>query len=54
MRLADLALTEITEALNRGWGNLDSRAAMMLQEERAGVEVNASHEAIQEALDDAP
>jgi 3-hydroxyisobutyrate dehydrogenase-like beta-hydroxyacid dehydrogenase len=51
MRLASLSLLEITEALNRGWGDLDSRAAMMLQEERAGVEVRATKEAINEALE---
>ncbi|HIN37624.1 MAG TPA: NAD(P)-dependent oxidoreductase, partial [Dehalococcoidia bacterium] len=28
-----------TEAINRGWGDRDSRVAMLLQEERAGVEV---------------
>ena len=39
MRLANLALMEMTEAINRGWGDRDSRVAMLLQEERAGVEV---------------
>ena len=39
MRLANLALMEMTEAINQGWGGRDSRAAMLLQEERAGVEV---------------
>ena len=52
MRLASLALSEMTEALNRGWGDLDSRAAMMLQEERAGVQVRATRESIQAALDE--
>jgi 3-hydroxyisobutyrate dehydrogenase len=28
----------MTQALNRGWGNRDSRVPMLLQEERAGVE----------------
>jgi 3-hydroxyisobutyrate dehydrogenase-like beta-hydroxyacid dehydrogenase len=39
MRVANLALDELTEALNRGWGQRDSRVAMLLQEERAGVEI---------------
>lgn len=39
MRVANLALADLTEALNRGWGDRDSRVAMVLQEERAGVEV---------------
>jgi 3-hydroxyisobutyrate dehydrogenase len=39
MRLANLALEEMTEARNRGWDNLDSRSPMMLQQERAGVKI---------------
>ena len=39
MRLANLALMEMIEAINQGWGDRDSRVAMLLQEERAGVEV---------------
>src|SRR5712692_9870517 len=39
MHAANLALDELTEALNRGWGSRDSRVAMLLQEERAGVEI---------------
>lgn len=39
MRIANLALAEMTEALNRGWGDLDSRVPMRLQEERAGVKI---------------
>jgi 3-hydroxyisobutyrate dehydrogenase len=31
MRVANLALEELTEALNRGWGGRDSRVAMLLQ-----------------------
>ena len=51
MKLANLALAEMTEALNRGWGDRDSRVPMVLQEERAGVQVNTTAEAIREALD---
>ena len=39
MRLANLALEEMTEARNRGWDDLDSRSPMMLQQERAGVKI---------------
>ncbi len=39
MRLANLTLAELTEAMNRGWGERDSRVAMLLQEERAGVDI---------------
>ena len=50
MRLANLALQEITEAINRGWGNRDSRIFMRLQEERAGAEVRVSEETIRDIL----
>jgi 3-hydroxyisobutyrate dehydrogenase-like beta-hydroxyacid dehydrogenase len=38
MRLSSLALQEMTEALNRGWGARDSRVSMLLQQERSGIE----------------
>jgi 3-hydroxyisobutyrate dehydrogenase-like beta-hydroxyacid dehydrogenase len=51
MRLANLTLEEMTEALNRGWSERDSRVAMLLQEERAGVEIKVPEAAIKEVLD---
>jgi 3-hydroxyisobutyrate dehydrogenase len=51
MRLANLTLEELTEALNRGWGERDSRVAMLLQEERAGVEIKIPEEQIRAVLD---
>ncbi|MEM5316480.1 NAD(P)-dependent oxidoreductase [Paraburkholderia sp. JHI869] len=50
MRLANLTLEEMTEALGRGWGEQDSRAFMKLQLERAGVKIAVSHEALEAAL----
>jgi 3-hydroxyisobutyrate dehydrogenase len=50
MRFANLALQEITEAINRGWGARDSRIFMSLQEERAGAEVRVSEDVIREIL----
>lgn len=50
MRLSNLALEELTEAVNRGWSERDSRVAMLLQEERAGVEIKVPRESIQEVL----
>ena len=38
MRLCGLAGLELTEAMNRGWGGLDSQAYLLLQQERAGIE----------------
>ena len=37
MRLTNMALMELTEGLNRGWGARDSRVAALLQQERAGI-----------------
>jgi len=51
MRLANLALMEMTEAINRGWGDRDSRVAMLLQEERAGVEVRVDEDALKAVLE---
>ena len=51
MRLAHLALEELTEALNRGWGERDSRVAMLLQEERAGVEISVADEQLRAVIE---
>ena len=37
MRITNLVLEELTEALNRGWGGRDSKAVMAMQVERAGL-----------------
>ena len=52
MRMASLALMELTEAMNRGWGERDSRVAMLLQQERAGVAIKVDREALRSALRD--
>ena len=51
MRLANMALEEMTEALNRGWGERDSRVSMLLQEERAGVEIRVPPEELKGIVD---
>lgn len=51
MRLANLTLAELTEALNRGWGGRDSRVAQLLQEERAGTQVRVPRDVLQQVLD---
>ena len=50
MRFANLALAELSEALSRGWGERDSRSPMILQQERAGVEIRVDPKRIEEAL----
>jgi 3-hydroxyisobutyrate dehydrogenase len=52
MKIGQIALEELTEAMNRGWAERDCRVAMMLQEERAGVSVRLPPEALREALRD--
>ena len=52
MRLANITLAEMTEAINRGWGQRDSRVAMLLQEERAGVEVRVDEDALRQVLEE--
>ena len=42
----------MTEAMNRGWAGRDSRVAMLLQEERAGVEVAIDPEELRRALEE--
>jgi 3-hydroxyisobutyrate dehydrogenase len=52
MKLANITLAEMTEAMNRGWDGRDSRVTMLLQEERAGVEVRVDPELLRKALDE--
>ncbi|MCH9670753.1 MAG: NAD(P)-dependent oxidoreductase [Gammaproteobacteria bacterium] len=52
MRLANLALEELTEAMNRGWGHRDSRVSGLLQVERAGIPaLNVDAAKVQAVLD---
>jgi 3-hydroxyisobutyrate dehydrogenase len=50
MRLANLTLEEMTEALGRGWQARDSRSSMILQQERAGVKVAVDPEDLRAIL----
>jgi 3-hydroxyisobutyrate dehydrogenase len=50
MRLANMTLEEMTEALGRGWAGRDSRVVMKLQEERAGVTIAVEPERLRAAL----
>ncbi|MBV9249557.1 MAG: NAD(P)-dependent oxidoreductase [Acetobacteraceae bacterium] len=51
MRMANLALADLAEALNRGWGERDSRSMMLLQVERAGVKIEVDPQRLAEALE---
>ena len=50
MRIANLTLEEMTEAMNRGWAQRDSRVAMVLQQERAGVKIAVDPDALRRSL----
>jgi 3-hydroxyisobutyrate dehydrogenase len=51
MKLANVTLEEMTEALNRGWAERDSRVAMLLQEERAGVDIKVPEADLRRAME---
>jgi len=50
LRIATLVREELTEALNRGWAERDSRIFMLLQEERARVNIAVPADKVQEVL----
>jgi 3-hydroxyisobutyrate dehydrogenase len=51
MPMANLALAELTSALNRGWDGRDSRVAMNLQKERADVTIKVDMADIKQVLE---
>lgn len=51
LRMGEAAFAELEEAMRRGWGGRDCRAAMTLQEERAGVSVRVPPDRLKESLD---
>ncbi|HVM77906.1 MAG TPA: NAD(P)-dependent oxidoreductase [Stellaceae bacterium] len=51
MRMANLALEELTEAMNCGWADRDSRVAMLLQQERAGVPIKVDPAAVRAVVE---
>ncbi|MFM1987899.1 MAG: hypothetical protein RJA99_856 [Pseudomonadota bacterium] len=54
LRIANLALADIQEAMQRGWAEHDSRTVMRLPQERAGVRIEADPAAIERVLDRDP
>jgi 3-hydroxyisobutyrate dehydrogenase len=51
MRVGNVALEELDEAMRRGWAERDCRVAMTLQEERAGVSVRVPRERLESLPD---
>ncbi|HXU43597.1 MAG TPA: NAD(P)-dependent oxidoreductase [Burkholderiales bacterium] len=52
MRIGQIALDELSEAMKRGWSERDCRVPMTLQEERAGVSVKVPDSALRDVLKD--
>ena len=50
MRLANLTYAEMTDALNRGWEKRDSRSFLILQQERAGLNIKVPVKEIEAVL----
>ena len=50
MPYAEVAYKDFSEALERGWGDRDSRSPMQLQNERAGVTIKVSADDVQKTL----
>jgi 3-hydroxyisobutyrate dehydrogenase len=51
MRIAQLTCADFEEALGRGWAERDSRAPMLLQDERAGVSPRVPADKLREVLE---
>jgi 3-hydroxyisobutyrate dehydrogenase len=50
MRICNLTLAEMTEAMGRGWEGRDSRSVMLLMTERAGIKVEVDPDRLKAAL----
>jgi 3-hydroxyisobutyrate dehydrogenase len=50
MRMASIMFEELTSALGRGWGDRDTRAFTLLQQERAGVRIAVDRDRLKEAV----
>ena len=50
MRPRNRTLAEMTEAMARGWAGRDSRVVMLLEQERAGIEIAVDPDRLRQAL----
>ena len=50
MKHAEVACQDFAAALDRGWGNRDSRSPMQIQNERAGVTIKVSADDVKKTL----
>lgn len=54
MRMTNMALAEMTEAMARGWGDRDARSCMLLEQERIGIKIAVDPERLREVLERDP
>jgi 3-hydroxyisobutyrate dehydrogenase len=54
MRMASLTYADMTEAMNRGWGARDSRATLLLQQERSNVSIKVPRVVLDDILKNEP
>ncbi len=52
LKIGEISLGELSEAMQRGWAERDCRVAMTLQEERAGVTARVAPERLRAALEE--
>ncbi len=52
MKIGEISLGELSEAMQRGWSERDCRVAMTLQEERAGVTARVAPDRVRAALEE--
>jgi 3-hydroxyisobutyrate dehydrogenase len=52
MQFGQLALDELTRAMQRGWADRDFRVSLTMQEERAGVNVHVPEEDLRRVLEE--
>ena len=50
MRFANLALADITEAMNRGWSERDARSVMLLPQERVGISIKVDPAGVRDVM----
>jgi len=54
MRFANMALADLTEAVNRGWADRDARVVMLLPQQRVGVDVKVARDKLMDVYERDP
>lgn len=54
LRFANMALAELTEAMNQGWADRDARVSMLLPQRRVGVNIKVDRDALMQVYERDP